>query len=148
MSTRGDDPASAGGRVGDAATRLAQDTAELARREIRAMQEEALTALKRFGAGGVLLAGAGTCGALALWAAHETLLRTVESVLPRGRAAALLTCAYAAGATALGIAARDRMRAAARAAATALEEEAGELERQRTRTPGGSTGSGGQETGA
>lgn len=121
--------------MADAAARLAQDTAELARREIREIQDEALTALKRFGTGGVLLAGAGTCGLLALWAAHETLLRAVESVLPRGRAAAVLTCGYSAAAAALGLAARDRMRAAAEAGATAMDKEADELEREDTGMP-------------
>ncbi len=130
MRTPGDDAASAGDRMGDAAARLAQDTAELARREIRTIQDEAVTALKGFGAGGVLLAGAGTCGVLALWAAHETLLRALESVLPKGRATAALACAYSAGAAALGLAARDRIRAAADATTTAMEKEAGELERE------------------
>ncbi|MEU0221908.1 phage holin family protein [Streptomyces sp. NPDC006265] len=135
MHTSADDASSGGGRMADAAARLAQDTAELARREIREIQDEALTALKRFGTGGVLLAGAGTCGLLALWAAHETLLRAVESVLPRGRAAAVLTCGYSAAAAALGLAARDRMRAAAEAGATAMDKEADELEREDTGMP-------------
>ncbi|MFE5258596.1 phage holin family protein [Streptomyces coelicoflavus] len=115
------------GRVPEALDRLAQDTTELARREIGAVQEEALAALKRFGAGGVLLAGAGTCGVLALWAVHEAMLRAAESVLPRGRAA-VLACAYTVGGAALGVAARNRVRAAADATAGALEKEAGALE--------------------
>ncbi|MHC3475367.1 phage holin family protein [Streptomyces sp. 7R007] len=119
---------SAGGRVQDAASRLAQDTTELARREIRAIQEEAMAALKRLGAGGVLLAGAGTCGVLALWAAHETLLRATERVLPRGSAAAVLACAYGAGGAAMAVAARERIRAAADGTADALQKEAGNLE--------------------
>ena len=134
MRTRGENAASAGGGMQDAAARLAQDTTELAREEIRAVQDEVMTALKRFGAGGALLAGAGTCGVLALWAAHETLLRGMESVLPRGRAAAVLTCAYAAAAVGLGFAARDRVQAAARATAGALDKEAGHLEQQQERT--------------
>jgi hypothetical protein len=139
MRTRGDGTASAAGGMTDAAARLAQDTAELARREIRAVQEEAMTALKRFGAGGALLAGAGTCGVLALWSAHETLLRGLESVMPRGRAAALLTFGYATAAAALAVAARERVRAAAEATAGAMEKEAGELEREHgdlPQTPG------------
>ncbi|MFD8427769.1 phage holin family protein [Streptomyces coelicoflavus] len=137
MRMLGDDSTSAGGRMGDAAARLAQDTTELARREIGALQEEVLAALKRFGAGGVLLAGAGTCGVLALWAAHETVMRAAESALPRGRAAALLACAYGAGGAALGVAARNRIRAAADATAGALEKEAGALEGDHTQMPGG-----------
>ncbi|WP_158693222.1 phage holin family protein [Streptomyces viridochromogenes] len=137
MHTRGDDSASAGGRMGDAAARLAEDTAELARREVRAIQDEAMTALRRFGAGGLLLAGAGTCGVLALWTAHEAVLRAVESVLPRRRASVVLTCAYVSGAVALGLAARDRIRAAARTAARAMEDEAGQLEREHPAMPTG-----------
>ncbi|MGK9465165.1 phage holin family protein (plasmid) [Streptomyces sp. G6] len=137
MRMQGDDSTSAGGRMGDAAARLAQDTTELARREIGAVQEEVLAALKRFGAGGVLLVGAGTCGLLALWAAHETVLRAAESVLPRDRAAAVLACVYCAGGAALGVAARNRVRAAADATAGALEKEAGALEGEHTQMPGG-----------
>ncbi|WP_129311413.1 phage holin family protein [Streptomyces sp. L2] len=134
MRTRGENAASAGGGMQDAAARLAQDTTELARQEIRAVQEEVMTALKRFGAGDALLAGAGTCGVLALWAAHETLLRGMESLLPRGPAAALLTCTYAAAAVGMGLAARGRVRSAAQATAGALDKEAGHLERQQERT--------------
>ncbi|GAA2918168.1 hypothetical protein GCM10010478_17600 [Streptomyces erythrogriseus] len=58
------------------------------------------------------------------------MLRALESVLPKGRAAAALACGYSAGAAALGLAARDRIRAAAGATTTAMEKEAGELERE------------------
>ncbi|MFG2638009.1 phage holin family protein [Streptomyces sp. NPDC048362] len=78
MHTRGVGPAAGADGVGDAATRLAQDTAELARREIRAIQDEIMAGVRRFGAGGLLGAGAGVCGILALWAAQETVLRGAE----------------------------------------------------------------------
>jgi hypothetical protein len=123
MPAREDDATPGGGRVSDAATRLAQDTRELARHEIRAMRGELMAGLRRFAASGTLAAGAGVCGILALWATHETVLRAVESVLPKTRAAAVLACVYASGAVALGLGARDRMRAAAEAAAEALEHE-------------------------
>ncbi|MFI1071756.1 hypothetical protein [Streptomyces puniciscabiei] len=58
MRAQGDETPAAGG-VGDAAARLAQDTCELARKEIGAVRDEIMTALKRLGAGGLLLAGAG-----------------------------------------------------------------------------------------
>ncbi|MEU0112633.1 phage holin family protein [Streptomyces bobili] len=115
----------------DSTARLAQDTADLVRQEVRTIQEEARSAGKRFGAGGVLLAGAGTCGLLALWAAHETLLLAAESVLPRRAASAVLAGAYASGAAALALAARSSMRAAAEAAADALDKETGALESQK-----------------
>ncbi|GAA2473421.1 phage holin family protein [Streptomyces longisporus] len=141
MRARGDNTESAGGRMGDAAARLAEDTAELARREVRAIQDEAVTALRRFGTGGLLLAGAGTCGVLALGAAHEALLRAVESVLPRGKAAGVLMCAYASGAIALGVLARNRIRAGTNATAGALEKEAGQLEQEHMPLRSDSTGS-------
>ncbi|MER6734204.1 phage holin family protein [Streptomyces puniciscabiei] len=98
------------------AARLAQDTGELARKEIGAVRDEIMTALKRLGAGGLLLAGAGTCGVLALPAAHTTLLRALGSVLPESTASAVLSGAYGAGALGLTRAARGRIRAAAQAA--------------------------------
>ncbi|MDQ0687210.1 hypothetical protein QFZ56_006173 [Streptomyces achromogenes] len=82
-----------------------------------------MAGVRRFGAGGLLVAGAGVCGILALWAAQETVLRGAESVLPRASAPAVLTCAYASAAVGLGFAARNQMRAAAEAAVAALEEE-------------------------
>ncbi|MEU2925854.1 phage holin family protein [Streptomyces sp. NPDC007251] len=122
MRARGEgDPASGADRIGDAANRLAQDTADLARRELRAIQDEAMAGLRRLTVGGTLLAGAGLCGILAVSAVHETVLRAAESVLPRARAAALLAGLYTSAAVGLGLAARNRMRAAAEAAAEALE---------------------------
>jgi Putative Actinobacterial Holin-X, holin superfamily III len=121
MPVQGDDSAEGRSRVGDAAARMAQDTAQLARHEILAVQSEVRAALRRIGAGGVLLGAAGVCGLLALWSAHETALRTLESVLPGARAPAVLGCAYATGAATLGLAARNRVLAAAEASAAALE---------------------------
>ncbi|WP_225813630.1 phage holin family protein [Streptomyces spinosus] len=132
MYPRRDGEEPAGSPVGDAAARLAEDTAELARREVRAIQQEALSALRRLGAGGALLAGAGTCSVLALWAAHEAALRGVESVLPRGRAALTLACLYASSAAALGMAARNRLRSAAQATADSMTREAQRLEQGQT----------------
>ncbi|MGQ5637734.1 MULTISPECIES: phage holin family protein [unclassified Streptomyces] len=122
MRARGeDDPASGADRIGDAANRLAQDAADLARRELRAVQDEAMAGLRRLTVGGTMLTGAGLCGILAVSAVHETVLRATEKVLPRTRAAALLAGLYTAAAVGLGLTARNRIRAAAEAAAEALE---------------------------
>jgi hypothetical protein len=118
----GDDSPDGRSRVGDAAARLAQDTAQLARHEILAVQSEVRAALRRMGAGGALLGAAGVCGLLALWSAHETALRALERALPGARAPAVLGCLYATGAAALGLAARDRVRAAVEASADALDQ--------------------------
>ncbi|GHD97070.1 phage holin family protein [Streptomyces naganishii] len=139
MRTPGDGTSSGAGRVGDAAARLGQDAAELARREVRAMQGDLVAGLREFGAGGALLGGAGVCGLLALWAAHETALRALETVMPRGRAAAVLTCVYGTGAAVLALAARDRVSAATEAAADALDKQADTLDAT-TAAPDGTTG--------
>ncbi|MEU5085315.1 phage holin family protein [Streptomyces sp. NPDC021356] len=127
MGSPGEDSTAGAGRMGDAAARLGQDAAELARHEIRAVRDDLVAGLRAFGAGGALIAGSGVCGLLALWAAHEAALRGLETVMPRGRAAALLAGVYGSGAAALALAARDRVNAAARAAAEALEKEADDL---------------------
>ena len=121
MRMQGDDSAEGRSRMGDAAARLAQDTAQLARHEILAVQSEVRAALRRIGAGGALLGAAGVCGLLALWSAHETALRVLEPVLPGARASAVLGCAYATGAATLCLAARNRVRAAVEASADALD---------------------------
>ncbi|MER6026067.1 hypothetical protein [Streptomyces sp. NPDC001851] len=110
MGARGDETSAVGG-VGDAAARPAQH------KESAAVRDEIMTAPKRLGAGGLLLAGAATCGVPALPAARTTLLRALGPVLPERTASAVLSRAYAAGAGGLGMGALNRMRAAARAAA-------------------------------
>lgn len=122
MQAQGDDSAEGRATVGDAAARLAQDTAQLVRHEILAVQGEIRAALRRIGAGGALLGAAGVCGGLALWSAHETALRVLETKLPGPRASAVLGCAYAAGAVALGAAARDRVRTGVQTSADAFDQ--------------------------
>ncbi|MCC5477663.1 hypothetical protein [Streptomyces barringtoniae] len=114
MRAQGDEAPAAGG-VGDAAARQAQDTGEPARREIGAVRNEITAAPRRRGAG-ELLAGAGTCQMLALAAGHPTLPRPPGSVMPERTAAAAPSGACTAGAVGPATAARDRIRAAARAA--------------------------------
>ncbi|MDT0466233.1 phage holin family protein [Streptomyces gibsoniae] len=123
MHVQGGDSSEGRPTVGDAAARLAQDTAQLVRHEILAVQSELRAALRRIGAGGAMLGAAGGFGVLALWSAHETALRALESKLPGPRAPALLGCAYAAGAVALGAAARDRVRTGVQVSAEAFDEE-------------------------
>ncbi|MEU8591206.1 phage holin family protein [Streptomyces sp. NPDC048664] len=115
MRTQGDGSSDGRDREDDAAARLARDTAQMARHELLVLESEARAALRRIGSGGVLLGAAGACAVLALRSAHETLLRSLEPVLPGARAPALLGGAYAAGAVALALAARERLCAAARA---------------------------------
>lgn len=108
-------------RARSAADRLSQDTAALLREELDRIRGEMTAALRRAGLGGAALAGAGVCGVLALWSAHETALRSLEAVLPPARAAAVLTAAYAAGGTALVCVGRAKMRGAGRASHEVME---------------------------
>ncbi|WP_037855123.1 phage holin family protein [Streptomyces sp. NRRL S-340] len=142
MGTPGEGAAGAG-RMGDAAARLGQDAAELARDEVRAVRDDLMAGLRAFGAGGALAAGSGLCGLLALWSAHEAVLRSLAAVMPRGRAAALLACVYGSGAAALALAARNRVNAAAHAAAEALEKDADD--RRSTTAPRGTGPSAGTD---
>ncbi|MGW3210197.1 hypothetical protein [Streptomyces sp. NPDC001135] len=116
MGARGDETSVAGG-VGDAVARPAEDAGEPARKETGAVRDEIMTALKRPGACGLLLAGAGTCGVLVLPAARTTLLRVLAPALPERPASGVLNCAYAAGAVGPDPGAPHRIRAAAGAAA-------------------------------
>jgi hypothetical protein len=100
------------GGVGGAAARLTQDTAALVRQEFASFRGELLATAQRAGAGLGLLAGAGLLGLAGLLAGHQTLLRTLESVMPRKRAAAVLTGAYLAGAGVLAACGGDRLRKA------------------------------------
>ncbi|GAA2905287.1 phage holin family protein [Streptomyces mexicanus] len=127
MGAPGGDASSGAGRMGDAAARLGRDAAELARDEVRAMRDDLLAGVRRFGAGGALFAGAGLCGVLALWSAHQTVLRGLEAVLPRARAAAALTGVYGSCAALLALAGRNRVKAAAAVTADALEKQADDL---------------------
>lgn len=104
-----------------AADRLSQDTAALLRAEIERVRDEMTGALRRAGLGTAALAGAGVCGVLALWSAHEALLRSLEKVLPPPRAAAVLTVAYGAKGAALAWFGRSKLRGAGRASHEALE---------------------------
>ncbi|MEU7968709.1 phage holin family protein [Streptomyces sp. NPDC049097] len=122
MGMQGDGSSDHRSPVGDAAARLAQDTAQLARNELLAVESEIRAALRRIGAGGALSGAAGVCGVLALWSAHETLLRSLEPILPGARASAVLGGAYAMGALALAQAARRRLCAVPGRAADAHDQ--------------------------
>jgi hypothetical protein len=109
-------------RLGDAAARLREDTAELVRQELREVRDELADTMRRAGVGGAALAGAGALGLLAAVAAHQTALRALESVLPRPAAAAVLGLGYAAGAAGLAVYGAERLRAAAQSSGEAIDK--------------------------
>jgi hypothetical protein len=114
-----------------AATRLTRDTAALVREQVEQLTRDLADTVRDAGAGAVLLAGAGTCGLLALAAAHQSALRTLESMMPRPLAAITMTIAYGAGAAALATAGMKKIKEAADASAETLAET-----RQETVTSG------------
>ena len=105
-----------------AATRLTRDTAALVREQVEQLTRDLAGTVRDAGAGAVFLAGAGTCGLLALAAAHQSALRTLESMMPRPLAAMTMTTAYGAGAAALAMAGMKKIKEAADTSTETLSE--------------------------
>lgn len=105
-----------------AATRLTRDTAALVREQVEQLTRDLAGTVRDAGAGAVFLAGAGTCGLLALAAAHQSALRTLESMMPRPLAAMTMTAAYGAGAAALAAAGMKKIKEAADTSTETLAE--------------------------
>jgi hypothetical protein len=105
-----------------AATRLTRDTAALVREQVEQLTRDLAGTVRDAGAGAVFLAGAGTCGLLALAAAHQSALRLLESLMPRPLAAMTMTAAYGAGAAALATAGVKKIKEAADSSTEALAE--------------------------
>ncbi|MEV0001686.1 phage holin family protein [Micromonospora sp. NPDC050980] len=92
--------------------RLAEDVAEVARAEVRAVRAQVGEAARPAGVGIALLAAAGGCLVLGAGAASTTVLRVLETMLPRRLAAAGLTTGYLVTAVLLGRVGLARLRAA------------------------------------
>lgn len=105
-----------------AATRLTRDTAALVREQVEQLTRDLADTVRDAGTGAVMIAGAGACGLLAVVAAHQTVLRTLESMMPRPLAAMVLTAAYGAGGAALAAAGAKKIKEAAEASGQALAE--------------------------
>lgn len=105
-----------------AATRLTRDTAALVREQVEQLTRDLADTVRDAGAGAIFLAGAGTCGLLALASAHQSTLRVRESMMPRPLAAITMTAAYGAGAAALATAGMKKIREAADASTETLVE--------------------------
>ncbi|MFF8288590.1 phage holin family protein [Streptomyces sp. NPDC016309] len=71
------------------------------REDIDTAREEAALGVAEARHGMAALAAGGACGLLALWSAHQVLLRGLERVWRPGPAAGALTVVYASGASAL-----------------------------------------------
>ncbi|WFE39820.1 phage holin family protein [Micromonospora sp. WMMD998] len=92
--------------------RLAEDVAEVVRAEVRAVRAQVGEAARPAGVGIALLAAAGGCLVLGAGSASTTVLRVLETMLPRRLAAASLTAGYLVTAVLLGRVGLARLRAA------------------------------------
>lgn len=99
-------------REGNAAGRLAADTAELVRQEIARARADAIDVLRRAGMGAAFLTGAGACGVLAFHASSAAILRLLESFMPPRRAAFVFTGACLTGGGVLAYLGLERLRMA------------------------------------
>ncbi|MEV5694153.1 phage holin family protein [Micromonospora globbae] len=81
---------------------VAESVADVVRAEVRAVRGQLVGALRPAGVGFVLLGTAGACAVLGVGAASTTVLRMLESFLPKKLAAAGMTAGYLAAAAVLG----------------------------------------------
>ncbi|MFG2164912.1 phage holin family protein [Micromonospora chersina] len=110
------------GHSGSPTDRLAQDVADVVREEVRAVRGQLTEAARPAGLGIVLLATAGGCLVLGAGAASTTVLRLLETFLPRRLAAAGLTAGYLATAVVLGGMGLEQLRAAGGSSARLADE--------------------------
>jgi Putative Actinobacterial Holin-X, holin superfamily III len=120
---RPDDERSAG-------QRLAQDMADVVREEVREVRTDLAEAARPAAAGLVLIGAAAGCAVLGLGAASATMLRILETFLPRRLAAAGMTAGYFAAAAVLGSMGLQRLEAAGGSA----QELAGQVREAVTQT--------------
>lgn len=100
------------GRRTSPTERLAEDVADVVREEVRAVRAQVGRAARPAGVGIALLATAGGCLVLGAGAASTTVLRMLETMLPRRLATAGLTAGYLVAAVVLGRAGLAQLRAA------------------------------------
>ncbi|RZU76160.1 putative superfamily III holin-X [Micromonospora kangleipakensis] len=100
------------GRAVGPTERLAADVAEVVREEVREVRTQLMRVARPTGVGLALLATAGGCLVLGVGAASATVLRMLETFLPRRLATAGLTGGYLVAAVVLGRAGLSQLRAA------------------------------------
>lgn len=110
------------GRRASPTERLAADVADVVREEVRAVRSQVTEAARPAGLGVALLAAAGGCLVLGAGAASTTVLRMLETFLPRRLAAAGLTAGYLVTAVALGRMGLAQLRAAGGTSAQLADE--------------------------
>jgi hypothetical protein len=110
------------GGARDAAARLGQDTADLVRAEVQRRRDDLMATVWRSSTALALFGGAAGCGLLAVGMGEVTLLRGLEKVMPRGRAALVLTTFHAASAAGLAVAGRRALQQARASAQSTLDK--------------------------
>ncbi|MFI6225906.1 phage holin family protein [Micromonospora echinospora] len=110
------------GRRTSPTERLAEDVADVVREEVRAVRAQVSEAARPAGMGIALLATAGGCLVLGAGAASTTVLRILETMLPRRLAAAGLAAGYLVTAVVLGRAGLAQLRAAGGPAARLADD--------------------------
>lgn len=105
----------------DVTERLARDTATLVREQLSRVSKELTGSARQLEGGTILLGAAGSCGLLALFAAHQTAVRALETFMPRPVATGILATGYAASAGLLATAGLERVRKAADTADGVIE---------------------------
>lgn len=128
----------------EAAARLGQDTADLVRAEVQRRRDDLVETAWRSSTSIALFGGAALCGVLALASAEATMLRALEKVMPRGRAAFVLTLIQSAGAVGLALAGRSAMQQARAAAQETLDNASDDVRtaREQATPPSGAPGAG------
>ncbi|MGN6754635.1 MAG: phage holin family protein [Intrasporangium sp.] len=110
------------GGAREAAARLGQDTADLVRAEVERRRDDLMATVWRSSTALALFGGAAGCGLLAVAMGEVAVLRGLEKVMPRGRAALVLTTFHVASAVGLALAGRRAMERAGAAAQAALDK--------------------------
>ncbi|MFC3502813.1 phage holin family protein [Micromonospora krabiensis] len=110
------------GWAGNMTGQFAQEVGGIVRDELRAARDHVIGAVRPAGLGVALLATAGGCLVLGAGAASTTVLRMLETFLPRRLATAGLTAGYLAGALVLGRLGLQQLRAAGGASAWLADE--------------------------
>ncbi|PRY20196.1 phage holin family protein [Pseudosporangium ferrugineum] len=105
-----------------AADRLAGDLADVAREEMQTVRTEFVEAARPAASGVILLGAAAGCAVLGIGAASATVLRILESFLPRKLAVAGLTAGYFTGAAVLGTVGLQQLREAGGSSQRLAEE--------------------------
>ncbi|MEH0841170.1 phage holin family protein [Micromonospora sp. CPCC 205711] len=101
---------------------MAADVAEVVREEVREVRTQLMRVARPTGIGLALLATAGGCLVLGAGAASTTVLRVLETFLPRRLATAGLTGGYLVAAVVLGRAGLEQLRAAGGGSAWLADE--------------------------